>query len=151
MFFQRIETHLIKEEIPPYEKKRAFTLCASPQAAIDFLREYMENLDDEKFMIILLSAKNRVNGFLTFPGTIDHSVIYPRGIVKAAILTGSYAVIMVHNHPSGYCDPSPEDKRMTQALNDLCQSLDIRILDHIVIGRDGYFSFSEKNLLTRSN
>jgi DNA repair protein RadC len=124
-------------------------LVSSPQAAIDFARVSLSGLDHEVFLAIYLNTKNRVLGHeIIQKGTVDHTVMYPRRLIEAALKHKAAGIILVHNHPSGYSEPSPEDKRLTQALAEVARPMDLRILDHIVVGKDGYFSFAEKNLLT---
>lgn len=123
-------------------------LVSSPQAAIDFARVSLSGLDHEVFLAIYLNTKNRVLGHeIIQEGTLDHTVMYPRRLIEAALKHHAAGIILVHNHPSGYSEPSPEDKRLTQALAEVARSMDLRILDHVVVGRDGYCSFAEKNLL----
>ncbi|MFA0026613.1 JAB domain-containing protein, partial [Vibrio sp. 10N.261.49.A5] len=81
-----------------------------------------------------------------FFGTIDSASVYPREVVKAALKTNAAAVIFAHNHPSGDATPSQADKRITQRLKDALALVDIRVLDHIVIG-DSAVSFAERGLL----
>ena len=141
---------LIKELQGQYlsEGMKGRDLVSSPQAAIDFARVSLSGLDHEVFLAIYLNTKNRVLGHeIIQEGTVDHTVMYPRRLIEAALKHKAAGIILFHNHPSGYSEPSPEDKKLTQALAEVARPMDLRILDHIVVGKDGYFSFAEKNLL----
>jgi DNA repair proteins len=99
-------------------------------------------------MIIYLNVKNAVIDHETVhEGTVDRVVVYPRRIIESALSNHAAGLILVHNHPSGYPEPSEEDKRLTRAVSEAAKALDIRVLDHIVVGKDGYFSFMEHCLL----
>lgn len=120
----------------------------SPQAVLAFARAKLAGQPYEQFLEIFLNAKNRVTGFqVIHEGTVDHAVIYPRRILEAALSRRASGLILVHNHPSGDPQPSPEDRRLTSSLAEAARSLDIRVLDHIIIGKNGHFSFAEQRLL----
>ena len=104
-------------------------------------------LDDKKeqFMILLLDTKNRVIKDETISiGTLNASVIHPREIFKSAIKESANSIILVHNHPSGEPEPSQEDTEITEKLFDAGELLNIKVLDHVIIGKDNYYSFKEK-------
>jgi DNA repair protein RadC len=123
---------------------------ASPKAVVDFARMRLGGLANEVFMVIFLDSKNRLTRHeVLHEGSIDHAVIYPRIIVKKAFDARASGLIFVHNHPSGDCSPSAEDRKITDDLLAVAKSMDIRILDHIVVGREGHFSFAEQGLLAR--
>ena len=82
-----------------------------------------------------------------FLGTIDGAAVYPREVVVRALHHNAAAVILAHNHPSGVAEPSQADLRITQRLVDALQLVDIRVLDHIIIGADHPLSFAEQGLL----
>lgn len=115
---------------------------------VDLLQHKFRDLDHEVFSVVFLSTKHRVLKIEEMSrGTIDSASVYPREVVKRALILSSSAIIAVHNHPSGYPDPSREDQRLTHELRDACALLDISLLDHIIIGANGYFSFAEKGML----
>jgi DNA repair protein RadC len=82
-----------------------------------------------------------------FRGTINTASVFPREVVRRALDLGSAAIVAVHNHPSGNPEPSAEDRRVTDDLRKACQLLDITMLDHIIVGSNGYFSFADKRLM----
>jgi DNA repair protein RadC len=130
------------------EKMKHQDVLSSPQAVLDFARAKLAGLPHEAFMVIFLNAKNKVlDHEIIQEGTIDRAVIYPRRIVEAALSRHAAGLILVHNHPSGDAEPSPEDKHLTRAIVDASQTIDIRVLDHITVGKDGYCSFRERHLL----
>jgi len=123
-------------------------VIADPGSVYDFARSKLSHLKDEVFMVILLNPKNHVIDFAVLDeGTVDSAIVYPRKIVKQVIEKNASAIILVHNHPSGVCDPSNDDIRLTSAVKDAVKPVDVKVLDHIIAGKTGYFSFREKNLL----
>jgi len=100
-------------------------------------------------MIIYLNTKNEViHNETIHEGTIDRAVIYPRRIVEAALSHHAAGLLLVHNHPSGHTEPSEEDKHITQAIIQAAATVDIRVVDHIIVAKDGYLSFMEEGLLS---
>ena len=139
----RLETRRIKEEDFPYNGQ-TFT---TPAAVISFMAS-LENSDIEKMVILHLNTKSFLNCLQPFYGTVDRAVIWPREILKHAILSQSTCLILIHNHPSGNPEPSQEDKALTKTIKDAAALFDVRILDHIILGESGkYFSFQESNIL----
>ncbi len=139
----RIETKRIREEEFPYSGQS----LNSPNDAARFAQS-LENADIEKMVILYLNTKNRLICIQITNGTIDRQIIYPREIVKHALLSSAASLILIHNHPSGMPDPSPEDKALTCNVKAACQLLDIRVLDHLILGEEGrYFSFQEARIL----
>lgn len=104
--------------------------------------------DSEVFLIMFLDIQNRIiESAELFKGTIDGAAIYPREVVKAALGVNAAAVILAHNHPSGNTTPSEADKRITQKIKDALAVVEIKTLDHIIVGGDKNFSFAEYGLL----
>jgi DNA repair protein RadC len=100
-------------------------------------------------MVIYLNIKNEVIDYtLLHEGTVDNVAVYPRRIIESALSRNSAGIVLVHNHPSGNPGPSREDKALTSEIADAAKTLDIRVLDHIIVGKDGYFSFMEQGLLS---
>ena len=115
------------------------------------IRTYLQGVDREHFIILLVNRKNEVIGINTVSvGSLTGSIVSPREVFKPAILANAAAIICAHNHPSGDPKPSPEDRALTVRLHDAGKLLDIQVLDHIIIG-DGttaYFSFADNGKLT---
>ena len=107
-------------------------------------------MDREHFVVLLLNQKNRVIGVHTVSvGSLTASVVHPRETFKAAILANAAAIICGHNHPSGDCQPSKEDRAITARLVEGGKLLGIAVLDHVIIGDENkYFSFADEGLLS---
>lgn len=141
---------LIKEFTFIYlaEGMRDYDYLKSPDAVIDFARSRIAGLKDEVFMVIYLNSKNGVNGYdIAAEGTIDRAAVFPRKIIEAAFTHKANGIILVHNHPSGVCTPTDEDKDITRSIVRAANAMDIRVVDHLVVGQSGHFSFVENNLL----
>jgi len=96
-------------------------------------------LAEEHFYVLLLNTKNRVNGVHEVSvGSLNATIVHPREIFKAAILSNSASVILVHNHPSGDPTPSPEDRHLTEQIAKAGKVLDIPVLDHVIMGDRRY-------------
>jgi len=144
---------LVKEMCGAYleEKLKEKGSLSAPQEVLDFARMKLSGLPHEAFMVIYVNTKNRVLAHeIIHEGTVDRAVIYPRRIIEQALAHHATGLILVHNHPSGYSEPSAEDKRLTSDLVEATRTIDIRLLDHIIVGKDGYFSFSERRLLPKT-
>src|SRR5215467_94599 len=137
---------LVREGRLPYYEQR----IRSSAIASTILHNYLEGVDREHFVILLLDQKNQVIGIHTVSiGSLTASIVHPRECFKPAILSNAASIICGHNHPSGDCQPSREDRALTQRLVEAGKLLGISVLDHIIIG-DGtsaYFSFADENLL----
>jgi len=117
-------------------------------AAATILRSLLQSEAVEVFAVLLLSTKHDVIGYHEVSrGTLDASLVHPREVFKAAILANASAIVLAHNHPSGNPAPSPEDHQVTRRLAQAGHLLGIHVLDHVVIGDDGYVSFRERGLL----
>lgn len=120
----------------------------SPAATARFLRAQLRDLQHEVFCCLLLDNRNRVIRFEElFRGTIDTASVHPREVVKLALAHNAAAVILAHNHPSGVAEPSQADERITARLRQALGLVDIRVLDHFVVGDDAAVSFVERGLL----
>ena len=116
----------------------------TPDMTREFLQSQLSDLEREIFMVIFLDNKNRVlKHTRLFSGTLSHVEVHPREIVREAIKVNAAGVILAHNHPSGCAEPSRADKAITERIIKCCQFMDIRVLDHLIIGRGEYISFAE--------
>jgi DNA repair protein RadC len=114
----------------------------------DYLYHSMRDLKNELFKVIYLNGQNQIIEIVDlFEGTVDTSSIYPREVVKAAIKHDAVSLIFVHNHPSGDPQPSRYDKEVTRELVFAGNIMHIRVLDHIIIGNDRYYSFAAEGLI----
>lgn len=145
---------LIKEICILYlaEKIKNKDVLSSPHAVLNFARVKLAGRPREAFLVIFLNNKNRVIAYkIIQEGTVDRAIIYPRRLIEEALAYQATGVILVHNHPSGEPEPSLEDKQLTRSLIEAARTIDLRILDHIIVGREGYCSFLEKGFLTRND
>lgn len=120
----------------------------SPSAVRDFLRARLTRRPREVFAALFLDNRHRVIRFEElFYGTIDAATVHPREVVRKALAANAAAVIFAHNHPSGSTEPSAADKHLTKRLTDALALIDIRVLDHFVVGDGEPLSFAERGLL----
>jgi len=113
-----------------------------------YLKTHLAQYDYEVFAVLFLDNRNQIIQFeVLFRGTIDGSAVHPREVVKRALDLNAAALIFAHNHPSGDPAPSQADKQITHKLIEALSLVDIRVLDHIIIGDNGSFAFSEHGLI----
>lgn len=120
----------------------------SPADTESFLKARMQHLDHELFCCLYLDNRHRVLRFdELFRGTIDGTSVYPREVVKEALSVNAAAVILAHNHPSGVAEPSQADERITKRLKSALDLVDIRLLDHLIVGDGAATSLASRGLL----
>jgi len=130
------------------EKMLARAYCRSSKEVFDYLYHSLRDSKREKFKALFLDAKNQILEEKTeFEGTVDSSAVYPREIIKEALRRDASSLIFVHNHPSGDPTPSESDKEITTELVFAANVVQIRVLDHLIIGNNRYFSFADSGLL----
>lgn len=123
-------------------------VLTSPEAVKAYLRLKLQDLPREVFVVIFLDAQNRVQAIdELFAGTLTQTSVYPREVVKRALTHNAAAVIFAHNHPSGVAEPSHADEALTRALQQALALVDVRVLDHFIVGRGAALSFAERGLL----
>lgn len=128
--------------------RREDDILTSPDIVKQYLMTRLSLQESEVFSVIFLDTRHRVLAFEElFRGTIDGCSVYPRVVVKRALYHNAAALILAHNHPSSIPDPSQADKAMTKRLKDALALIDVRVLDHIVIGGAEAVSFAEEGLL----
>ena len=120
----------------------------APQRAKDYLRMQIGGRSHEVFAVMFLDAKSQLIRFEEmFRGTLTHTAVYPREVVKRALELGAAGVVLAHNHPSGVAEPSHADELLTKTLINALQLVDIRVLDHMVVGEVDVISFAERGML----
>ena len=120
----------------------------SPSSARDFLTLKLAELEHELFVCLWLDAQNRLIEYSElFRGTLTQTSIYPREVVKEAMRLNAAAVIFSHNHPSGLAEPSRADEALTKTLKQVLELIEVKVMDHIVIGGTSTVSFAERGLL----
>lgn len=119
----------------------------SSQDVIDYLTHSLRGLKKEVFTVIFLDASHAIiDSAVVAEGTLTVNTVYPREIIKKALDFHAAAIIIAHNHPSGSLQPSPQDMKLTRSLFMLCSSMQIQLLDHLIIG-DGFYSFADNGLM----
>jgi len=127
-------------------KKR--TALSSWTAVIDYVRAAQAFAEKEQFRILFLDKKNQVIADeVQQEGTVDHTPVYPREVVKRALELSATALILVHNHPSGDPTPSQADVEMTRQVAQVARTLGIQVLDHVIVGKDGHASLKGLKLI----
>ena len=128
-----------------FAKGRSIT---SPDAFRDYLQLQLADREHEVFCCVFLDTRHRILAFEPlFRGTIDGASVYPREVVKQALILNACAVILAHNHPSGESEPSQADRDLTRRLQQALTLVDVRVLDHFIIGKGRAYSFAERGLL----
>ena len=139
---QEVAKEFLKEKIldKPFYK--------SPQEVFDYLYHSMRDLKKELFKVIYLNSRNQIIDTADlFEGTVNGSSVSPREIMEGAIKYNAVSLIFVHNHPSGSPEPSVSDKELTRELAYAGKIMHIKVLDHIIIGDNRYFSFADDGLI----
>ena len=120
----------------------------SPTTVRDYLRLQLATRECEIFAVLFLTNRHRVIAFTEmFRGTIDGASVHPREVVKEVLRHNAAAVILCHNHPSGASEPSRADEAITRRLKDALALVDVRVLDHLIVGGSEITSFAERGLL----
>jgi len=119
----------------------------SPEVSKHYVKLQLATYEHEVFACLFLDNRHRMIAFdKLFTGTIDGASVYPREVVKACLNHNAAAVIFAHNHPSGHAEPSLADKTITKRLKDALALIDVRVLDHLVVGEE-VISFAERGLI----
>ena len=124
------------------------TVLSSWSSVLDYCRTAMAFADKEQLRVLFLDKRNRlIADEVQQEGTVDHTPVYPREVVKRALELSATAVILVHNHPSGDPTPSQADIAMTKEIVSVAQPLGISVHDHIIVGKDGHASLKALRLI----
>ncbi len=130
------------------EALTAAPVFESTAAVRAFLRHEIGTAQREIFGCLFLDSRHRLITFeRLFLGTVDRASVHPREVLRRALELNAAALILAHNHPSGVAEPSPSDVALTESLRDLLGKIDVRVLDHLVVGRGAEVSFAERGLL----
>jgi DNA repair protein RadC len=120
----------------------------NPQAVGDYLRLWLGGQEVEVFAALFLDARHQlIRAQELSRGTLAHTSVYPREVVKQALALNASALVVAHNHPSGLAEPSPADRQLTDRLKSALSLVDVRMLDHFVVTRERVFSFAQAGLL----
>jgi len=141
---------IIRQAIALLEQRvfKAGPLLDQPQAVKDYLRLKLVAEPNEVFAIVFMNSQHRVLAYEPmFKGTLDSTAVYPRVVVQRALELNAGAVIFSHQHPSGCTEPSNADRVLTDRLKAALALIDVRVLDHIIVGQGTPYSFAESGLL----
>ena len=141
---------IIRQAIALLEQRvfKAGPLLVQPQAVKDYLRLKLVAEPNEVFAIVFMNSQHRVLAYEPmFKGTLDSTAVYPRVVVQRALELNAGAVIFSHQHPSGCTEPSSADRVLTDRLKAALALIDVRVLDHIIVGQGTPYSFAESGLL----
>lgn len=130
------------------EKLKSGDAMSSPKSVRDYLRLSLQGKKHEVFVAIFLDAQNRtIATEELFKGTLTQTSVYPREVVKRALYHNAAAIIFAHNHPSGIAEPSQADEILTQSLKQALALIDVKVLDHFIVGAGTAMSFAERGLI----
>ena len=149
-----VETPLTDEDILEkasdilLEKINNSDVISNPKDTRTFLKFKLSALEYEVFAVIFLNNRHQIITYKElFRGTIDGASVYPREVVKEALAVNATSIIIAHNHPSGVAEPSQADERITLRLKEALGFMDIRLLDHLIIGFDETVSLAERGVI----
>ena len=139
-----VSIKMVKESSFLYQTRQIL----SPNDAYEMIKEQLEGLDREQFIIACLNTKNEpTNISVVAVGTLNKAIVHPREVFKTAILSNAASIMAFHNHPSGNAEPSQQDIQLTHRLVEAGELLGIKLLDHLIIGDGTFTSLKEKGYL----
>ena len=139
-----VSIKMVKESSFLYQTRQIL----SPNGAYQMIKEQLEGLDREQFIIACLNTKNEpTNISVVSVGTLNKAIVHPREVFKTAILSNAASIMAFHNHPSGETTPSQQDIQLTNRLYEAGELLSIKLLDHLIIGDGSFTSLKEKGYL----
>ncbi len=139
-----VQVKMVKERSVLYSARR----IQSTSDADELVRKFLDELDREAMIVIALNAKSEPTCLQVISiGSLSASIVHPREVFKVAILSNAYSILLAHNHPSGDTTPSQEDIKITKRIKNASDIMGVSLLDHLIIGSDGYYSFKENGEL----
>ena len=139
-----VSIKMVKESSFLYQTRQIL----SPKEAYEMIKEQLEGLDREQFIIACLNTKNEpTNITVVSVGSLNKAIVHPREVFKTAILSNAASIMAFHNHPSGETTPSQQDIQLTKRLYEAGELLGIKLLDHLIIGDGSFTSLKEKGYL----
>ena len=137
-----VKIKMVKESSVKYENRR----IKNPWDAYKIFNDYIDDSNKEMFVLMCLNNKNEPTHISTISiGSVNESIATPAEVFKVALLSNANKIMVCHNHPSGDPQPSESDRNITERLYDSGAIIGIKLLDHIIIGDDVYYSFKENN------
>ena len=143
------ESEIIAEALNIISRRmRVGSILSNPTTTRDFLRLHFAGMEHELFTVVFLDNRHRVIGVEDmFRGTIDGASVHPREVVKRCLQLNAAACVFAHNHPSGVAEPSQADEIITRRLKAALDLIEVRVLDHLIVGGTNVESFAERGLL----
>lgn len=139
-----VSIKMVKESSFLYQTRQIL----SPNDAYEMIKEQLEGLDREQFIVACLNTKNEpTNITVVSVGSLNKAIVHPREVFKTAILSNAASIMAFHNHPSGETTPSQQDIQLTKRLYEAGELLGIKLLDHLIIGDGSFTSLKEKGYL----
>lgn len=136
-----VSLRFVRERTIPYQTRN----LVNSKSVYDLFRQMAEDLDREAMWVACLDAKNRVTCLSQVSlGTLNAAPAHPREVFKIALLAKALSVLTVHNHPSGDPEPSHEDRQVTAQIKSASHILEIKFLDHLIVGDGSYYSFADQ-------
>ena len=140
---RELSAEYLKEDISKQK-----TVFDSPRAVRDYLKLKIGNEAIEQFVCLFADAKMQlIDCKIMYTGTVDKAVVFPREIIKEALKLNASSIILAHNHPTGISQPSANDIHLTDLITKAAKTMDIKVLDHMIVGTDDYFSFTEESIM----
>ena len=119
-----------------------------PKAVVEFARARLGSEANESFMAIYVNSKNCVQSYdIIQEGIVNKAAVFPRQVMEYALNNKASGIILIHNHPSGDCKPSDDDVKITKMLVQAGTTLEVRVLDHLIVSKNDYFSFQDNGLI----
>lgn len=138
----KMANYLVKQRL------RKGRTVSSSDTCVSHLQSQLQTMEREVFGLLLLDQQHRIiSQDILFTGTINQASVYPREIVKSALQNNAAAVILFHNHPSGCIQPSYADDQLTQQIKSTLALIEVRVLDHLILGTDGHYSYAQTGKL----
>ena len=139
-----VQVKMVKERSVLYSARR----IQSTSDADELVRQFLDELDREAMIVVALNTKSEPTCLQVISiGSLSASIVHPREVFKVAILSNAYSILLAHNHPSGDTTPSQEDIKLTKRIKNASDIMGVSLLDHLIIGSDGYYSFKENGEL----
>ena len=137
--------HELLEQLWVMERENPVRNISSPEDVLPALQKYAGRKQEEFIVITLNTANNIIKIRSITKGLVDRSVVHPREVFRPAILDNAVSIIIAHNHPSGSLKPSSEDEGLTKRIEEAGKIIGIKVLDHLIISKCGYYSFKRGN------
>lgn len=139
-----VSIKMVKESSILYDIRK----IQAPKDAVELGKRFLEESDREQLLVCCLDAKNQPTAInVVSVGNLNNSLVHPREVFKPAILSNSASIILFHNHPTGDPTPSKEDTNITERLQECGAILGIKLIDHIIIGDNSYYSLKENGII----